>query len=338
VIEIQHLSRKFGDFTAVDGLTLTIAEGEVFGLLGPNGAGKTTTIRMLAGLIGKTSGDAWVAGCRVGDPVAARKLRGLVGLMPEEAGLYQDLSAARTLDFYGKLYQVPSGMRALRIERLLTMLDLWDRRNDRVRTFSKGMKQRLTIARALINDPPVLFLDEPTANLDPEGAKVVRDFLLQLKQEKRTILLNTHQLAEAERVCDRVGIMQRRLIAVGTPDELRGTVSASTVSTSTVSASTGSASTGSGHATAIQLTVVTDAVVAAARYASRADATVTGNTITVPVGQPELDNPGLVKAIVAAGGEIQFVSGIVPTLEEAYLKLLGSEKDETGEKHEKDAR
>ena len=308
MIEIENLSRKFGDVTAVDGLTLTIGEGEVFGLLGPNGAGKTTTIRMLAGLIGKTSGDAWVAGCRVGDQDTARKLRGLVGLMPEEAGLYPDLSAARTLDFYGRLYQVPSGMRAVRTERLLTMLDLWDRRNDRVRTFSKGMKQRLTIARALINDPPVLFLDEPTANLDPAGAKVVRDFLLQLKQEKRTILLNTHQLAEAERVCDRVGIMHTKLIAVGTPDGLRGTASR--------------------HATAIQLAVVTDAVVAAARNAARADVAVSGSTITIPVDKPERDNPELVKALVAAGGEIQFVSGLVPTLEETYLKLLGDEKNE----------
>jgi ABC-2 type transport system ATP-binding protein len=307
VIEIENLSRKFGDVTAVDGLTLTIGEGEVFGLLGPNGAGKTTTIRMLAGLIGKTSGEAWVAGCRVGHQETARKLRGLVGLMPEEAGLYPDLSAARTLDFYGKLYQVPGGLRAVRTERLLTMLDLWDRRNDRVRTFSKGMKQRLTIARALINDPPVLFLDEPTANLDPEGAKVVRDFLLQLKQEKRTILLNTHQLAEAERVCDRVGIMHTKLIAVGTPDGLRGTASR--------------------HATAIQLAVVTDAVVAAARNAARADVTVSGSTITIPVDKPERDNPELVKALVAAGGEIQFVSGLVPTLEETYLKLLGDEKN-----------
>jgi len=306
VIEIQNLSRKFGDFTAVDGLTLTIAEGEVFGLLGPNGAGKTTTIRMLAGLIGKTSGDAWVAGCRVGDPDTARKLRGLVGLMPEEAGLYPDLSAARTLDFYGRLYQVNAGKRAERIERLLTMLELWDRRDARVRTFSKGMKQRLTIARALINDPPVLFLDEPTANLDPEGAKVVRDFLLQLRNEKRTILLNTHQLAEAERVCDRVGIMHTRLIAVGTPDGLRGTASR--------------------HATAIQLAVVSEAVVAAARNSARADVAVSGNTITVPVDKPERDNPELVRAVVAAGGEVQFVSGLVPTLEETYLKLLGDEK------------
>jgi ABC-2 type transport system ATP-binding protein len=316
VIEIENLTRKFGDVTAVDGLTLTIAEGEVFGLLGPNGAGKTTTIRMLAGLIGKTSGDARVAGCRVGDPAVARKLRGLVGLMPEEAGLYPDLSAARTLDFYGRLYQVTKGTRAERTERLLTMLDLWDRRDARVRTFSKGMKQRLVIARALINDPPVLFLDEPTANLDPEGAKTVRDFLLQLKQEKRTILLNTHQLTEAERVCDRVGIMHTKLVAVGTPDGLRGTASQ--------------------HATAIQLAVVTDAAVEAARqasHASRADVTVSGNTITIGVGKPERDNPELVKAIVAAGGEIQFVSGLVPTLEETYLKLLGDEKSGKNEKN-----
>jgi ABC-2 type transport system ATP-binding protein len=318
VIEIENLSRKFGDVTAVDGLTLTIAEGEVFGLLGPNGAGKTTTIRMLAGLIGKTGGEAWVAGCRVGDQATARKLRGLVGLMPEEAGLYPDLSAARTLDFYGRLYQVKEGKRAERTERLLTMLDLWGRRDARVRTFSKGMKQRLTIARALINDPPVLFLDEPTANLDPAGAKTVRDFLLQLKQEKRTILLNTHQLTEAERVCDRVGIMHAKLIAVGTPDGLRGTASR--------------------HATAIQLAVITDAAVEAARRASRAgraDVAVSGNTITVPVDKPERDNPELVKAIVAAGGEIQFVSGIVPTLEETYLKLLGDENHETHQKNER---
>ncbi len=320
MIEIDHLTRRFGNATAVDALTLTIAEGEVFGLLGPNGAGKTTTIRMLAGLIGKTSGEARVADCRIGDPATARKLRGLVGLMPEEAGLYPDLSAARTLDFYGRLYQVPAGTRAARTERLLTMLGLWDRRDDRVRTFSKGMKQRLTIARALINDPPVLFLDEPTANLDPEGAKTVRDFLLQLRGEKRTILLNTHQLAEAERVCDRVGIMHTRLVAVGTPGGLRGAASA--------------------RATSIRLAAVTDAVVAAARAVRRAEVTVSGNTLTVPVGQPERDNPELVRAVVAAGGDIQFVSEAVPSLEETYLKLLDGERldGEKSDRNDKVAR
>ena len=306
MIEIDNLTRRFGDITAVDRLTLTIAEGEVFGLLGPNGAGKTTTVRMLAGLIGATAGEARVAGCRVGDPANAKKLRGLIGLMPEEPGLYPDLSAARTLDFYGRLYQVPARLRAERAERLLAMLELWDRRNDRVRTFSKGMKQRLAIARALIHDPPVLFLDEPTANLDPEGAKTVRDVLLRLRDEKRTILLNTHHLEEAERVCDRVGILSTRLVAVGKPGELR------------VSAS--------GPATAVRLAIVTGAVVEAAHQAARADVTVAGNTITVPVGKPERDNPELVKAIVAAGGEVQFVTGVVPTLEEVYLKLLGGER------------
>jgi len=320
VIATDHLTRRFGDFTAVDGLTLTIAEGEAFGLLGPNGAGKTTTIRMLAGLIGKTSGEAQVAGCRVGDPASAKRLRSLIGLMPEEAGLYPDLSAARTLDFFGRLYQVPAGPRAERTERLLTMLDLWDRRDARVRTFSKGMKQRLTIARALINDPPVLFLDEPTANLDPEGAKTVRDFLLGLKREKRTILFNTHQLAEAERVCDRVGILRGKLVAVGTPAELRDTVSRAR------------------HATAIQLTVVTDAVAAAARRAGGADVMVSGNTITIGTDKPERDNPGLVKAIVAAGGEVQYVSAIVPTLEEAYLGLLDGARAGAGSEHQKDPR
>jgi ABC-2 type transport system ATP-binding protein len=306
VIEIENLTRRFGDVTAVDAITLTIAEGEVFGLLGPNGAGKTTTIRMLAGLIGATAGTARVAGYRVGDPAAARTLRGQIGLMPEEAGLYPDLSAAQTLDFYGKLYQVPRDRRAERAEQLLTLLDLWGHRDARVRTFSKGMKQRLTIARALIHDPPVLFLDEPTANLDPEGAKTVRDFLLRLREEKRTILLNTHQLAEAERVCDRVGILQRRLVAVGTPAQLRGAASQR-------------------RATSIQLAMVTDDVVAAARgrTAADADVTVEGNTITVAVDKPERDNPGLVATIVAAGGEVQYVTDIVPTLETAYLKLIG---------------
>jgi ABC-2 type transport system ATP-binding protein len=312
VIETERLTRKFGDVTAVDAITLTIAEGEVFGLLGPNGAGKTTTIRMLSGLIAASAGAARVADCQVGDPAAARKLRGLIGLMPEEAGLYPDLSAASTLDFFGKLYHVPREARAERAERLLTFLDLWDRRDAKVRTFSKGMKQRLTIARALIHDPPVLFLDEPTANLDPEGAKTVREFLLRLREEKRTILLNTHQLAEAERVCDRVGILQRRLVAVGTPAELRRAAS-------------------SQRATAIQVAVVTDAVRAAVRSATHAPAgaevTVNGNTITVPVDKPERDNPGLVKAIVAAGGEVQFVTGIVPTLETAYLELLGGSEE-----------
>ena len=315
MIEIQELTRTFGATTAVDRLTLTIAEGEVFGLLGPNGAGKTTTVRMLSGLIGRTSGDATVAGFRLSDPGSARKLRGAIGLLPEEPGLYPDLSAAAVLDFYGRLYQVPAALRADRIEKLLTLLSLWDRRDAPARTFSKGMRQRLAIARALIHDPPVLFLDEPTANLDPEGARTVRDFLLELRRERRTILLSTHLLDEADRICDRVGVLHTRLLAAGPPSELRAGRP--------------------GHVTRVQLAELTDAVVTAARAVAAGPVEVTsgatssatggpaGGTVAVPVGDPGRDNPALVAAIVAAGGRIRFVTEATTSLEEAYLTLLG---------------
>jgi ABC-2 type transport system ATP-binding protein len=306
MIEIEGLTRKFGEVTAVDGLTLTIGEGEVFGLIGPNGAGKTTTVRMLACLISRTAGEARIGGHSIGDPAAARKIRSLIGLMPEEAGLYPDLSAARTLDFYGRLYQVPGTLRAERTERLLTLLRLWDRRDAPVKTFSKGMRQRLALARALIHDPPVLFLDEPTANLDPEGAKTVRDFLIELRNDKRTILLNTHHLEEASRVCDRVGVLANRLIAVGSPDELRRS--------------------GRGSTTVLRLAEVTGPVKQAAREAGSGDIEVAGNVLTVSVADPERDNPGLVRAIVDAGGQVQFVTESAPSLEEVYLKLIGDKR------------
>jgi ABC-2 type transport system ATP-binding protein len=306
MIEIEGLTRKFGEVTAVDGLTLTIGEGEVFGLIGPNGAGKTTTVRMLACLISRTAGEARIGGHSIGDPAAARKIRSLIGLMPEEAGLYPDLSAARTLDFYGRLYQVPGTLRAERTERLLTLLRLWDRRDAPVKTFSKGMRQRLALARALIHDPPVLFLDEPTANLDPEGAKTVRDFLIELRNDKRTILLNTHHLEEASRVCDRVGVLANRLIAVGSPDELRRS--------------------GRSSATVVRLAEVTGPVKQAAREAGSGDIEVAGNVLTVSVADPERDNPGLVRAIVDAGGQVQFVTESAPSLEEVYLKLIGDKR------------
>ena len=306
MIEIAGLSRKFGEITAVDDLTLTIGEGEVFGLLGPNGAGKTTTVRMLACLISRTAGEARIAGHSIGDPAAARKIRSLIGLMPEEAGLYPDLSAVSTLDFYGRLYRVPVALRAERTERLLTLLRLWDRRDSPVRTYSKGMRQRLALARALIHDPPVLFLDEPTANLDPEGAKTVRDFLAELRNDNRTILLNTHHLEEATRVCDRVGVLANRLIAVGSPGELRRSLW--------------------GSATVLQLAEVTGPVTEAARKAGSGDVTVDGNVLTVPVRDPERDNPELVRAVVDAGGQVQFVTESVPSLEEVYLKLIGDKR------------
>lgn len=173
--------------TAVDNVSLQVNDGEVFGFLGPNGAGKTTTIRMLCCLISKTSGRARIGGYDIADKNDSLKIRKMIGLVPDNVGLTEQLTAYDNLDFYGKIYDCTESQRKESIKRFLDMLGLWDKRNDLAGTFSKGMKQKLAIARALIHDPEVLFMDEPTANLDPEAAKTVRDFILELKKEKKTI-------------------------------------------------------------------------------------------------------------------------------------------------------
>jgi ABC-2 type transport system ATP-binding protein len=174
--------RKFDSLTAVEDLTLHVDEGEVSGFLGPNGAVKTTTVPMLYCLIGKTGGSATIGGYDIGKSEDQKKIRKIIGFLPENVGLYDGLSAYDNLDFYGRLYKCTNERRAERIEQFLKTLDLWDRREVPVGTFSKGMKQKLAIARALIHDPKVPFLDEPTANLDPEASKMVRDFILELKR------------------------------------------------------------------------------------------------------------------------------------------------------------
>ena len=174
-IETLGLTRRFDGRVAVDELTVTVAAGSVFGFLGPNGAGKTTTVRMLAGLIQPTSGDAVVAGHRV--TADADALRGAVGILTETPGLYDRLSARQNLRYFARLYDLTVAQADDEVARYLRLLGLWDRRDDPVGTFSKGMRQKLAIARALLHDPAVVFLDEPTAGLDPEAARVVREFI-----------------------------------------------------------------------------------------------------------------------------------------------------------------
>lgn len=219
MICLVGLTRKFNGLTAVDSLKFQVEEGEIFGLLGPNGAGKTTTVRMLCCLIRPTSGRALVGGFEVGvDPI---KIREIVGFLPESPGLYGELSARRNLEFFAKLYGVPKQKRDENIERFLKMMDLWERKDDPVGTFSKGMQQKIAIARSMVHEPNVLFLDEPTAALAPDSAKVVRDFILELKHEKRTIFICTHNLYEVERICDRVAIINTKLITLGSPSQLQ---------------------------------------------------------------------------------------------------------------------
>ena len=226
MIETENLTRKFGDLMAVNNLTFKVNRGEIFGFLGPNGAGKTTTVRMLCCLISKTSGSARVADYEIGNKSDSIKIRKLIGFVSDNVGLYESLTAYENLEYYGKLYKCPEPRRKENIERFLKMLGLWERRDAFAGTFSKGMKQKLAIARALIHDPEILFMDEPTANLDPESAKTVREFILSLKKEKKTIFLNTHNLDEAQRVCDRIGILNTKLMALGTPQELEYSVGA----------------------------------------------------------------------------------------------------------------
>jgi len=302
LIETENLTKKFGDLTAVDNLTLHVDDGEVFGFLGPNGAGKTTTVRMLCCLISKTSGSAKIGDYEIGNRADQQKIRRMIGLLTENVGLYEELSAYDNLDFYGRFYKLREQKRKEQIEYFLRMLGLWEKRNDAAGTFSKGMKQKLAITRAMIHDPQVLFLDEPTANLDPEASKTVRDFILELKKEKRTIFLNTHLLDEAEKICDRVAILKTKLIAVGTPQDLRRSLS--------------------GRKIKVQLQRVDDTIVDAVKKIGFQVTEITDNSLVVDVSNPEKENSAILKAIEAAGGHVQFVTEIGSTLEDVYLKLV----------------
>lgn len=301
-IDVENLTKSFGTFTAVDNVSLHVDEGEVFGFLGPNGAGKTTTVRMLACLISKTSGRATVGGYEIGNSSDQSKIRAMIGLLPENVGLYEELSAYDNLDFYGRYYKLSIQKRREQIEYFLKMLGLWDKRDDAAGTFSKGMKQKLAIARALIHDPKLLFLDEPTASLDPEASKTVRDFILELKKEKRTIFLNTHLLDEAERICDQVAILKTKLIATGSPEDLRHSLSNRKVR--------------------VQLELVDDAVTGAVKTLGFQIAEKTNNSLVIVVNNPEKENPEILKEIQTAGGRIQFVTEVGSSLEDVYLKLV----------------
>jgi len=218
-VETEGLTRRFGDRLAVEDLTLAIPPGTVFGFLGPNGAGKTTTVRVLAALIAPSAGTARVAGHRLGRRDDA--IRRSVGILTETPGLYDQLSARQNLVFFAGLYDVPPGRTAAQAERYLRLLGLWERRDDPVAGFSKGMRQKLAIARALLHEPAVVFLDEPTAGLDPEASRTVRDFVKGLRAEGRTIFLTTHNLPEADELCDLIAVFRTRLLRLDTPAGLR---------------------------------------------------------------------------------------------------------------------
>ena len=305
-IETEGLCRDFNGLRAVDHLDLQVPRGIIFGFLGPNGAGKTTTIRLLLGLIEPTAGSAYVLGFDVRRE--ADRIRERVGVLLENHGLYERLTAWDNLEYFGEIYLLPSQERRRRIEELLRHLGLWERRNEQVSRFSKGMKQKLAMARALLHRPSLVFLDEPTAGLDAPSAAALREDIVSLaRKEGTTVFLTTHNLAEAERICDLVGVINHgKLVAIGSPEELRARVSRPRL-----------------EIKGRNFTAEAIAQLSALPMVQKVESS--EGRLIVDLKEAGKSIP-LVGLLVRAGAEIEEVRRLNATLEEAFLALLKEEE------------
>jgi ABC-2 type transport system ATP-binding protein len=311
-IRMEGLTKRFAAFgrestetLAVDGVSLNVCKGEVFGFLGPNGAGKTTTVRMLCALVAPTSGSAWVNGHRLGSEDDA--IRASVGILTETPGLYAKLDAVANLTFFAKLYRIDDI--ASQVQKYLQLLGLWERRYQLVGSFSKGMRQRLAIARALLHEPSLLFLDEPTSGLDPEAARTVRDFIQELSGRGRTIFLCTHNLDEADRLCDRVAVIKGRLVSVDEPARLRQRLYGVGVLVRLCSI----------HPSYIEAVKALPFVNGVAQM---------DGALSIELESPEQNNPHLIRALVEAGAGVQYVEEISHSLESVYFDLMAQAEEE----------
>lgn len=318
MIQAQALVKRFGGFTAVDGFSFEVAPGEIYGLLGPNGAGKTTTTRMLSCLLRPTSGNAYVAGHSI--ETEAHKVRAKIGILTEVPGLYERLTPDEYLDFFAQVHSIPGHRRKARVEEVLKLVGMWERRREVMRAFSKGMQQRVAIARTLLHDPEVLFFDEPTAALDPEAARNVRDHLLDLTRgRRRSVLLCTHNLPEAEELCRRLSIVQRgRQVAEGTPAQLKAGVERSMF---------------------LRVREVPPGLVETLK---RVPGVLSATHAPAPERQelvyrtrsPEVTNPEVVRAAVGAGADVLGLSEEEVSLEDVYLSLIRGSKASLTDLHE----
>jgi ABC-2 type transport system ATP-binding protein len=296
------LSRSFDGVPAVDSISFEIPEGSLFTLLGPNGAGKTTTVRLLLGLIAPTSGTAIVAGYQLGQ--SNNDLRAVCGLLTETPGFYDRMSAWENLIFFSQLYRIPETIRDQRLREQLRAMNLWERRNDLVGTFSKGMKQKLAIIRAVFHEPKVIFLDEPTAGLDPEASLMVREMIGKLKGEGRTIVVCTHNLDEAQRLADIVGIINRRLLVCDTLTNLRS--GARTTTTIEIELRTPLVD---HQLTAMKLPFVKSIAGKDGKY-------------VFEVENPAINTPRLVRALVDSDAQVYAVRPQTRDLETIYLECV----------------
>jgi ABC-2 type transport system ATP-binding protein len=300
-IETEDLRRVFGARVAVEGLSLSVPKGRAFAFLGPNGAGKTTTVRMLSALIAPSGGKAKIAGYWLHEE--PEEVRRRVGLLTEAPGLYDQLTARQNLRFFASLYGLSGAKIEAQMERYLRALDLWGRHDEIVGGFSKGMRQKLAIVRALMHEPEVVFFDEPTSGLDPEATRTVRDFVKSLKAEGRTIFLTTHNLPEADELCEVIGVFRQKLLRVGTPHELRASLFAEGVMVRVQG--------GAAPWQEVARSVPGVSSVVAEQ-----------NTLQIALASPEENTPRLVRALCEAGADLLAVQPTQRSLEEVYLALL----------------
>jgi ABC-2 type transport system ATP-binding protein len=305
-LSASNLSKRFGDRVAFKDISFEIAGGEVFGFLGPNGAGKTTTVRTLGTLIAPSSGSATVAGIPL-TPENGVEIRQQIAVMPETPGLYQQLSVVENLQCFAELYEVPDP--AARIERSLQAVSMTDRANDQCGTLSKGLRQRVALARALLSDPKVLFLDEPTAGLDPVASREVHELIATLGRSGVTIFLTTHRLEEAERLCDRVAILDTTLRTIGRPAELRDRLFAKALTVRTVKPLTEPAEVFAGLPGVESWRQDGDG-----RY-------------MISVADARAAAPAITRALVAADADVLGISESQHSLEDVYLELIDEDTE-----------
>jgi ABC-2 type transport system ATP-binding protein len=300
-IETTALTRTFRQKIAVEDLTLKVPGSTIFGFLGPNGAGKTTTVRMLAGLLPPSSGTGVVAGCPLNGNLD--QLRHRIGFLTESPGLYEQLSAWQNLLFFARLYGLSEKNAQAQVEKYLKLLECWEDRHKPVGSFSKGMRQKTAIVRALAHEPEILFLDEPSSGLDPSTARFFRDFVKSLRASGRTIFLTTHNLAEAEDVCDYIAIMKTRLILEGSQAQIRSELS--------------------GNMVTIRFAAAAQSWLPVVRSLEFVEEVIAADSaLRVNLANPQRDTPRLVRTLVEAGAELYAVEPARKTLEEIYLELV----------------
>lgn len=300
VIEVKELTKHYNELIAVDHINFEVEEGEVFGFLGPNGAGKTTTVRMLTGIIKPSSGSVSVMGFDLRrDPIRAKETMGVV---PELSNAYTELSAWNNLQFMAELYGIPKSVAVSRAEELLAKFDLYDRKDYKVKTFSKGMKQKLVTAMSLMNDPDILFLDEPTSGLDVQSARLIKEMVLELRKAGKTIFLTTHYMDEASQLCNRVAIINHgRIAAIDAPEKLKMRI-------------------GGLQYVEVSFTAPVDAS-DLRTLAGITHVRTSGDKIQLYTAEPDRTIRGLVDFSKANDLEIVTLNTLTPTLEDVFVKL-----------------